>query len=478
MHMTQLRIVAFFPGEGRALGRGRAKAARNRELRPHQKFLLFEAGRLRAFRQCMAGRAFGHLGAGAAALKSHLHSFWTRSSPSASFLQQFAARTTDLDQDFRKVLESAPTEVLLQQHAAFLANCMGDFEGAIAQAVAARQVAPPVDSAFRCMVRAYPAYVRRGLVDRRGNFLRSEKEPCITAGSEARPSADENEEALAADVLTQGRAALALHHALRRRRTLSVACAVPAALAVNAALIAAAAVARPCLASALQPRRRSMDQLRALSDFRFTLGLNQVLVLVLAGEREGFCRECPAIAQFRGEDPPGAGLLAEGVPLARQIAANTRRAKALSVELLSAVAVLGAAAFRLEEVPTLFRPDLNFTVCDTATAAPTEPAASNFLTIAAQTVHSQTVFARALDRPRWFEDSRLCDLQTNFDALKEIGDSIALELASFQERRGRALADLLLRVLAAVVAVSLPLCIGSKISLRLRSCGENVDFEL
>ncbi|OHS96426.1 Adenylate and Guanylate cyclase catalytic domain containing protein [Tritrichomonas foetus] len=180
MYCLIVQILSYFPSESRLLNFFFSQAVSKVGLSLHERFLLYEVHRVMGLRQSSASSEITdklietkHLSIkGANAVRG----FWKNVPNEPHVFLQVKQFTNQVSALFRESMEKWPNNVrLCEDFSKFLIECGMDFCEGVKMKHRADLIEQGknfvVDLSFRSMVRVYPLYLKRGIVDVKGNFV-------------------------------------------------------------------------------------------------------------------------------------------------------------------------------------------------------------------------------------------------------------------------------------------------------------------
>lgn len=242
-----VQYLVFFPGESRQLNMFFANATTRRDLTMGERFLVYQAYRVKTLRQSsVSSDANGRL----SDLKlvtqqcyDDVLSFWVTKNASLSYFEMLSSECSRVKALWQEAIRDFPNNAKFsEEYCSFLIECMADLNQSLVQKQRSELIESgrnfAVDLSFRSLVRCYPEYIKKKVLDTHGNLIRragkrkgsassggvsqsqdsSSKGMSSTSGSIMEIDA-EMEETLGRQLFRNANVRLGLHKALSARKS-------------------------------------------------------------------------------------------------------------------------------------------------------------------------------------------------------------------------------------------------------------------
>ena len=181
MLATLTQFISYFPGESRLLNFFFVQVVVINNLKFYHRFLLFEIHRVKGLRQSSASTEINDKvmelkRITQAAIKTS-QDFWkTIPSQNIGMFYSIRSQTKHIQAYYEEAIDKWPNNVRLSEdYSKFLIECATDFTTGVKVRHRADLVEQgknfTVDVSFRSLIRAYPMYLKRNIVDVKGNFI-------------------------------------------------------------------------------------------------------------------------------------------------------------------------------------------------------------------------------------------------------------------------------------------------------------------
>lgn len=243
-----VQMVSFFPGESRKLNILFSRAVRKRDLGLADRFLIYQVYRINTLRQSstslQASEKLSDLKNQSLQCEMNIRSFWVSKHPNVSHFERMYKDTSRLKALWMEGIRDYPNNSkFCDEYARFLIECETDFESAILFKHRAEEIESGMnfakDLAFRSMVRSFPRYLKDGVLDLKGNVIKTTKVHASGSRSSTTHSSSGNmmssttstefldpevEESIGKRIITQSKLRLALHHSVVGRTLTPTSC--------------------------------------------------------------------------------------------------------------------------------------------------------------------------------------------------------------------------------------------------------------
>lgn len=179
-HMATIitQFMSFFPCETRLLSSFQKQACQHR-LNFFQRFLIFQIDSIKRLRQSSASREISekllHLKNASNALIDDVKKFWINCQDDASIFYDISMKTKNLSELYQEAMQQWPNNIrLCEGYSRMLIEGAMDFKKGVLMKYRADSIEQgknfAIDLSFRSLVRAYPEYLKKGVMDLQGNF--------------------------------------------------------------------------------------------------------------------------------------------------------------------------------------------------------------------------------------------------------------------------------------------------------------------
>ena len=233
-----IQIISFFPTEFRQLNTLFSTITSRTDLSFHSRFLIYQVYRIKTLRQSSsssdANERLVKLRSLSEQCFSYIASFWRSHDPTVSFFEVLYKEEHRVNSLWLEAIRDYPNSAkLYDEYATFLVESVTEFHSAVQMKHSADLIEHginfAIDQSFRSLVWSYPLYVKRGILDSKGNISDSSKwhstksanttTEITTFVSEAAEteSTVEFEERYGKQILTRSKLRLAADAALKKR---------------------------------------------------------------------------------------------------------------------------------------------------------------------------------------------------------------------------------------------------------------------
>jgi len=243
MFSTCIYFLSFFPTESRKLNGIFNSFTSRRNLNIVERFQAYQVFRIKILRQSSvssdANDKISELKSRNAECESICRSFWHLNEIPMSFLDDYSRICRETKSLWLEALRDFPNNVrFYDEYCRFLSECVCEFDEAIRMKNRSNAIeigkSFSVDYCFRSLIRSFPHYLKKRIVDISGNII-SQKSGRHSNSSNERSDRNtftsstgeldaEIEESLGKQMYRQSRMRLALHHAVKGKRPISSTC--------------------------------------------------------------------------------------------------------------------------------------------------------------------------------------------------------------------------------------------------------------
>lgn len=236
-----IQLISFFPSEFRQLNNLFSLLSSRTDLSFANRFLIYQVYRIKTLRQSSsssdANDRLSNLRSLTERCISFVHSFWRTQEANSAFFEVLAREEHRVNSLWLETIRDYPNSAkLCDEYATFLIECVADYHNAVvmkqkAEMIEQGNLSFAIDASFRSLIWSYPAYMKRGFIDKKGNILKtkgnikssSSSTYSITGQSSNVSEIVESETSLefqerhAFQILTKSRLRLAADLALKKR---------------------------------------------------------------------------------------------------------------------------------------------------------------------------------------------------------------------------------------------------------------------
>jgi len=237
---TLVQFVSFFPSESRLLNALFSHASSKRDLEMKDRFLMYEVHRIKTLRQSStsldANERLSELKSTSIQCESISKSFWNQSKVKIGFLDAVSDKIKTTQALWEEGIRDYPNNPkFCDEYCRFLTEALCDFENAIFQKQRSDMIELgknyAVDICFRSFVRSYPDYIKKKILDTKGNNVsgphkhsqQSPDSPDTNSNSSENHLIDADlEESIGKQLFNHTKMRLALERALNGRKPAAV----------------------------------------------------------------------------------------------------------------------------------------------------------------------------------------------------------------------------------------------------------------
>lgn len=177
-----MQIVSFFPSESRQLNYLFAIVTARNDLSYVNRFLIYQIYRIKTLRQSSsstdANERLAKLRSLTEQCISYIHSFWHSNEISTAYFEVLAQEEHRVNSLWLEAIRDYPNSAkLCDEYSTFLVECMSEFRSAVSMKYKSDMIERGdmnfvVDASFRSLIWSYPLYMKRRILDRKGNITR------------------------------------------------------------------------------------------------------------------------------------------------------------------------------------------------------------------------------------------------------------------------------------------------------------------
>lgn len=315
-----IQIVCYFPSEYRKLNSLFTIATNKNELSFPDRFLIYQAYRVNSIRQSSsltgANERLSDLKNRSLQCEQNIRSFWMKSTANLNDLSLIDRTIVELSQQWENAIRDYPNNSKFSdEYSRFLAESATNFTGSIFQRHRADMIESgrnfAIDKVFRCMVRAYPAYLKKNKLDFKGNILNnktkkngssshsSSKHSTVTSSIEVDAELEEN---LGKQTLIYSKMRLAMHNATKGKTTKSIKMLTPTALVLFFVYFFGFIILFAVIKTIFKDRRDSMQRLNYISKARFAIALSSTSLFFKYAKQVNIFTDLSIIREMQAVD--------------------------------------------------------------------------------------------------------------------------------------------------------------------------------
>lgn len=179
-----IRIVSWFPGESRFQNMIFRQAMARRKIDFRQRFILYQVDRIKSVRLSSSSidvtEILNKMTHQTSSCMDEVCGFWKDIPSKPGVFTNLGQMLKSINFEWLEALNSYPNSFRFrEEYAKFLIDCYSDYYGGIKQKYLAGLIDQgysfAVDQAFRNFIYTFPLYVKRKVVDLRGNLIKSNK---------------------------------------------------------------------------------------------------------------------------------------------------------------------------------------------------------------------------------------------------------------------------------------------------------------
>lgn len=299
MHCQLMQFASYFPSEYRRLRALYTRVEESGAISFPNRFLMYEVNKIIALRQSsqnsQALDSINYLKNLSVEAEAQARTLLLDKTISLRRLEKLAKKTSEINSLWEDAIEKFPNDHrIYDEYTRFLAEVDCNFVKAIQMQNRSELVETgynfAIDVCFKCMVKAFPIYLKKKILDVKGNFIKKEMKK--TSSSSSNHNSDhisgsnvlelnaDIEEQIAKHMFTFPKLRVALDHNLERRKLKEMKylwLANLIMLIINIAFLIGVTI---YIVETYKVRRNSMNGIIILSRLRFYTGLSYLLLLL------------------------------------------------------------------------------------------------------------------------------------------------------------------------------------------------------
>ena len=457
-----LQILNFFPGESRLLNRLTVTLTSRRNLNFVQRFLIFQVYKIKTLRQFSASSdsnlKLSELKSMSRQCESMARGVWDMQTISTGFYEELSSVCSHAHAVWTEALYNYPNNPkFCEEFCRYLIECECNFPEALKIKRRGELIEVgknySIDYSFRSMVRLFPHYLKKGILDLKGNMkgnTQSRRGSSSSSSQQTRSQSfsssessqldDEVEDTVGRQTINQAKARLALHRAIENKLPKSIKCIIPVTIIVLIVIVSLFVFIIVFSDIKLSNQTESMMRLDYISKTRFYLALGSVqIIMELCKEKgtlDGYLTELKKLQGCGGEDfieikeDSSEDYLKPTAKWVKESADNIQ----LLVNDLAVLANSGSDVYSLSK--SLLVPKEQFSFCTSSGLPfPTPSNISLSAHISIIQMH-QRVLSGASDVLGMFNDSPYCELTVNQQSFYKYVNEIFSSFCQFQLDKG------------------------------------------
>ncbi|OHT02589.1 Adenylate and Guanylate cyclase catalytic domain containing protein [Tritrichomonas foetus] len=468
-----VQILAFFPGESRQLNAFFINATSKRSLGYAHRFLIYQVHRIKTLRQSSASSDANEKLADLKRLsqqcESDINGFWIATEASFGYFEQLAAEVQALNALWLEAIRDFPNNSKFSdEYCRFLIECATDFDNAIIQKQRAELIEMgtnfSIDLSFRSMVRNYPEYLKKGILDLKGNVKsRARKKNGSTSNSSNKMSDyastanieidAELENTIGKLLFRHSKLRIALHHSIKDRTLPSIdftplagvfsviiACGVFIALYVYFKIT-------------YEERGNSMNRLNYISKARLYFGLSNIAILMDFMNETGRMNNYFEMNKLMiSEDPPDSVIYIGDTDYDSVVMIMNVYSRHYFTQLLNEISLLSSNGINVYDLADeIFQNIVNVTACyNSVKLKAFESNMKNLMVIS----YFHQVFISNADKRTLFESDNYCEILANWNSLCTATDALFRAFSNEQVSRGNDL-----KTIGRYIIIIVPICL-------------------
>ena len=454
-----IQILALFPGESRQLNTLFINLTNKRDLSFIHRFLIYQVYRIKTLRQSSvssdANEKLAELKRLSMQCESDINGYWLATEASIGYFEMIAADVTSLNALWQEAIRDYPNNSKFSdEYCRFLTECATDFDAAIYQKQRSELIEMgtnfSIDLSFRSMVKQYPDYIKKGIIDFKGN-VKSRSKSSGKSGSSNKSSGYssntnieidvELENSLGRMLFKQSKLRIALHHSIKDR-TLFTIDITPLAGIFAVIVSLAAYIGLFCYYKIeYEERGTSMQRLSYISSTRFYYGITNVAILMdYLNQTERSTNYAYYDSLMLEEDEDKSRYLYTDRPPDELIMNLTVRARDSMSSLLLAVADLSSQGTNVYSLASqLFSNIVNITACFQSSRL--ESYSGNLKSLIVLGFYAQGIIA-GQDKTDLFLMNDYCEIIANWYYLQLAVNELFSSFSEDQVSRGNDLKEI------------------------------------
>ncbi|KAK8857945.1 hypothetical protein M9Y10_013044 [Tritrichomonas musculus] len=291
---ASLQLLSYFPCESRLMNSLLTQLCSKQNLSFYQRFLIYEVYHLNTLRQSSvsssSNETLNELKNNTLHVETFVRSYFVLKEPNVYAFEEVSIRNKKCQSLWQEGIYNYPNNSeYYEEYSRFLIECPSDFYAAVLQRRSADLIDIghnfAIDHSFIKMIQNYPEYIKKGIIDTKGNIRLNAKakkdETISSSGSENTDHSStmrgvidqEVEDSVGKLIIHQSKMRLALHHSITGR-TLTPTKILPFALALAfIAFIACFISIFVYLMQSFVTRKTSMNRISYISKARFYMAL-------------------------------------------------------------------------------------------------------------------------------------------------------------------------------------------------------------
>ncbi|EAX95332.1 Adenylate and Guanylate cyclase catalytic domain containing protein [Trichomonas vaginalis G3] len=461
---TCLQLVNYFPKETRLLNRIERLILTHRKIGFTTRFLIYQVDSIKTLRQFSVSSQ-SKLKLIELKNMSKQCEMLTRGAVDSNkltpnYFENLANKAHMIRAVWRESLENAPNNPkFCEEFSRYLIECECDFPEGLKIRHRAQVIEMglsfSIDYSFRSMVRAFPGYITKKILDLKGAVNDKKKESILassqgsqsstdqskTSGSQNSSTMSENfldldvEEMVGKQTIYQSRTRLALHRALENKLPNSIKSIIPATIFIIVCVIAIFAFTFIYSERQLATQTGSLQRLDSISQITFYSSIaNADLILEFIREHNVLDTYMPAMrGLMRSTDPVFINVDAD---MLRETMIFTTNSSIQFGNLINSVAQLALEGEDIYDfAKSLIKPVTEIVICD-ADAKPAAIANESFSSLVGMMISHQRELSGNKTVKYLLSNPNYCELYFNFNAFYEQSIVLFDSFCDFQRSEG------------------------------------------
>lgn len=449
-----IQILAFFPGESRQLNAYFFNATAKRNLSFAQRFLIYQVYRIKTLRQSSASsdanEKLAELKRLSSQCESDINSFWLATEASVGYFEMIATEVRSTDALWQEAIRDYPNNSKFSdEYCRFLTECSTDFDAAMVQKHRSELIEIgtnfSIDLSFRSLVRCYPDYLKKSVLDLKGNVIlkRGKKDGGSSANDKSSGSATaqleidaEMENTLGKSLFRHAKLRVALHHSIKERQLGAVSGVPIAAILTVIVTIGAFVGLLVYYKLTYDERGTSMNRLNYITKTRFYFALTNIVLLqshIISEDKMGNMETLEAMAnEDEGKFAPYFKLNEAYDETVMDFAVRARDYLGSVLDEIAALAGKDVNVYNIAE--EMLRSVVGCPVC--SGIDPVDPFMTNLKNIFVLDFFHQESLAGS-EKSQLFNSSHFCEIIATWPYIRTATDTLFLGFAQNQRDVGK-----------------------------------------
>ena len=311
-----LKLICCFPQESRLMSQLFNVLISKRDLSYAHRFMLYQTERIKAVRQCSSsidtGELFQRQLTSDNQCIDEITGFWKHLTSSIAPVEKISTTIIKIENQWKEILDAYPNNTRFREEfSRFLIECKSDFTGGILQKFKVQQIEQgfnfATDKAFRYFIANYPSYLRKNIVDFKGNILVNIQKKKGSTTSTNSSSGSQNvlsssnqlsaevEENIGKTLFSQSKTRIALQYAFYKRKSTPIETMKKTVLCIMLLQVVAAIVVYFIFYNIFSGKLEDYEEIITLNNIRFYFGISTFASYIRWGDKRGLVGTFPAI---------------------------------------------------------------------------------------------------------------------------------------------------------------------------------------